>query len=250
MKNLVSQHVRVSYQRLPPALDGLRIVQVSDIHFTFRSSRRYRRLREQIVAASPDVIAFTGDMVNHHRWWDRAVDWIAALPAEIPKVAVPGNWEYRAAGGAGPFRRSMERAGVRPLLNQAALIPVRDGIIQVVGFDDIRYGRFEPDAAFKDIDPDQFVVALCHNPDILLYTDPDRFDLLLCGHTHGGQVRMPRYGAITTSTRLGKRYEAGRYELAPERYLYVSRGLGEGHIWVRLLCPPELVVVTLHSLRA
>ena len=76
-----------------------------------------------------------------------------------------------------------------------------------------------------------------------------QFDLLLCGHTHGGQIRLPRYGAMTTSTRLGKRYEAGLYGLGSGRHLYVSRGVGEGHVWIRILCPPELALLTLRSLR-
>ncbi|MBE0695350.1 MAG: hypothetical protein IH586_00335, partial [Anaerolineaceae bacterium] len=98
-----------------------------------------------------------------------------------------------------------------------------------------------------DIQPDAFTLLLYHPPDLIYEASLVGIDLYLCGHTHGGQIRMPLYGAIVTASAFGKQFEAGKYQLGPT-VLYVSRGLGmEGGFAprARFLAPPEIVVVDL-----
>jgi predicted MPP superfamily phosphohydrolase len=235
--------------RVPRALDGLRILHFSDLHVDGRFRRTAGAWARQIADCPADLVIFTGDLVNHSRYWDDASRWLAnlPLPAAVPRLAVPGNWDYR-CGGIDPFRRCMDAAGFESLINHSRTVPVGDGHLQVAGFDDLRYGRFRPQDAMESVDHDQFVLALSHTPDLILHLDKDAFDLMLCGHTHGGQIRLPKIGALITSTRIGRSYAQGLLELAPHRSLYISRGIGEGTIPWRVLCPPELALFTLRTI--
>ncbi len=235
--------------RLPQSFDGLRLLQLSDLHFCRRFRRTQAAVAQQIEDCLVDIVVCTGDMVNHPRYWDEASRWLADLPipATVPRFAVPGNWDYR-CGGTAPFAQCMESAGFVPLINESRLVPVRGGELQVVGFDDLRYGRFRPREALQQLDPNQFVLALSHTPDLILHLDVDQFDLMVSGHTHGGQIRLPGLGPLTTSTRIGRAYAEGLHELSQNRFMYVSRGMGQGTIPWRLLCPPELALLTLKTI--
>ena len=235
---------------LPRALDGLRILQVTDLHADFRLRRRGRRFLAGVAGLDVDVVVCTGDTVNHERWWPLAVEWLSRLPAAAARLAVPGNWEYRVDGGEDVFASAMRRAGFVPLCNRPHCVQTQGGVLQVAGFDDIRYGAFDPDRALEGLDPGGFILGLSHNPDLLLHLEADRVDVLLSGHTHGGQVCLPRLGALTTSTQMGTSYAAGLFGVGEGRFLYVSRGLGEGRYPWRLGCPRETNLLTLRTLPA
>jgi predicted MPP superfamily phosphohydrolase len=206
-----------------------------------------REVTELLRADPPDLVVFTGDTVNDTRWWGQAEAWLRTLPARLGRFAVPGNWDYR-KGGLAAFCRCVERAGFVPLVNRGVHFREGGRMLCVLGLDDVRYGRTEVRRTLAGHEEEAFRIVLCHNPDVLLGLNPDQFDLLLCGHTHGGQLRLPVHGALWTATRIGKRFEAGLYEPAPGRYVYVSRGLGEGFFKVRFLCPRELARLTLRAI--
>ncbi|MBI3099269.1 MAG: hypothetical protein HYY93_13665 [Planctomycetes bacterium] len=105
--------------------------------------------------------------------------------------------------------------------------------------------------AISEARPTDFTIALTHAPHAIEDVDPARCDLFLCGHTHGGQIRLPLYGALITLSRHGKKYEAGRYEVGPMT-VYVTRGIGcEGGAAprVRFLCRPEITVIEIVGTR-
>lgn len=230
-------------------MDGLRILHLSDLHVSRRFRRKQAAWARQVADCPADIVVFTGDLVNHSRYWDEAARWLAdlPLPAAVPRFAVPGNWDYR-CGGIDPFRRSMDAAGFESLINESRTVSAGGGHVQVAGFDDLRCGRFRPRHAMQNLDPDRFVLALSHTPDLILHLDSDQFDLMLSGHTHGGQIRLPKVGALITSTRVGRPFAQGLLELGPHRSLYISRGIGEGTIPWRVLCPPELALFTLRTI--
>lgn len=246
MNSLVIEHVRVDLLRLPESLDGLRVLHISDLHVGMLRRNRRVEAAKRMEELDPELVVFTGDAVNGRRHWDAAGCWLDALPIPpgVPRVAVPGNWDHY-KGGEQRFRATMESAGFVPLLNESRVVECRGTSFQVVGFDDLRLGRFRPEAAWVGIDPGRFVLGLAHTPDMLLHVNDPNLDLLLSGHTHGGQIRLFGRGPMFTSSRLGARYASGLRRRVPEGWVYVSRGVGEGNVPFRIGCPPELALLTL-----
>jgi len=234
---------------LPAAFDGLKILQISDLHLRRRAQDVESNLLRYLEQSRAQILVFTGDMVNNRGTWPRAGRWLEQLPSFPFRFAVPGNWDYGrgATPDAGPFAYHFEEAGFRVLRNRAHCLQRGESSLYFVGLDDPRNGRVDIPAAYAGIPPDACVVALCHSPDILGEALPVPCSLLLCGHTHGGQWRLPGYGAFYTSTRLGKQYEAGLYTAEPGRHVYVNRGIGAGPIPWRFNCRPEVTVFTLRS---
>ena len=194
IRGLQLEKIEVRLQHLPPAFDGLRILHFSDLHASPRFRRRGRAALSLLEEEEWDVVVCTGDTVNHERWWPIATEWLGRFRESAARLFVPRNWDYKRGSGESRMIPAIEESGFTPLLNRSLVIPVGAGRIQVAGFDDLRYGAFEPERALADLDPEGFILALSHNPDLLLHLQPDRFDLMLSGHTHGGQIRLPRVG--------------------------------------------------------
>ncbi len=242
-------HTEVIHAKLPREMDGLKIAQISDLHF-----RRYRQpIEEELVqalnACSADLLVFTGDAVNHPRYWPRVLEWWNTVEGPAARYAVPGNWDRVRGGSREVFMRYMEAMGFQTLWNASGRFERGGGRLQVVGVDDVSRGEPDLVRAFDGVRPDSFTLMLSHNPDILYDWAHPRFDLLLCGHTHGGQIRLPGLGPLFTHTRMGKSFVAGLIEWPGERFVYVSRGIGTGRLKLRVRCPPELPVITLRRAR-
>ena len=250
MATIVVRYEDVRLANLPGDLDGIRVLHLSDLHIGRRLTRRLTRIHELVAGMEPDLVALTGDVVNRPHSWPTAIEWLKELPVDpgVPRFAVPGNWDILRGGGSDLFRASMARAGFTELMNRRVDLRIRDSVIQVAGLDDVRQGYFHPEAALEGVDADTFLLGLCHNPDFLLYLSPWPFDLTLSGHTHGGQIRLPRLGAIVTSTQIGPRLACGWVEAENKRPIFVSRGLGEGLLPLRFHCPRELALFRLRPI--
>ncbi len=233
--------------RLPPAFEGVRILHFSDLHFRRRSARRHERWGAALQDLKADLAVFTGDTVDRPPVWPAASEWARRwTPQTDWRFAVAGNWDYHRDSRWPDFASCWQAAGYAPLRNESRICERGPDRIVVAGLDDIRRGAPDPAAALRGAGTDDFVLLLCHNPDVLLeYEGQLSYDVMVSGHTHGGQVRIPGYGALLTSTRLGKRLEAGLCEWEPGRWVYVNRGLGAGRYTFRLFCPPEITVLTL-----
>jgi hypothetical protein len=247
MPQLLYESIELVSPRLPPELDGTRILHLSDLHVCSRAARQLRRVARDVAESRPDLVVLTGDLVNHKRHWPCAVEWLRGLPVDpdVPRLAVSGNWDIKLSGGGEAFTQAMHDAGFRPLNNQGLSVALRSGNLQVAGLEDIRCGAFHPASALQDLRTNDFLLGLCHNPDILLYLSPWPFDCMLTGHTHGGQIRLPGPRALVTSTLIGTPFASGLFALAEHQWLYISRGVGTGLFPVRWNCPPELAVITL-----
>lgn len=239
--------------RLPrwqAAAEPLRLVHLSDLHLKGAPRKAHVRIAEWLHRSVPDMILLTGDLVSRPWAWTHAVRWLSTLPAAAVRLAVPGNWDYRFHQSYRDFEMRMRAAGFTALRNEACTVRVGGTEVTVVGIDDIRRGLPDPAAAFGAGTAAPPVIVMVHNPDQLPALVEYPSDLILCGHTHGGQLRIPGYGALVTSSRYGKRYEGGLYEEGGKR-VYVSRGLGTGNlIPIRVACPPEIVCMTLYPAEA
>lgn len=238
-------HHRLALARWPAGAPAVRIVHVSDLHVE-ASPGNEEDLPDLVAAERPDLIAFTGDSLNVLAGRDRCLRCLARLARIAPVYAVQGNWDVVQFEGV----RVLEDAAVHLLDGTFAEVEVRGVRLVLAG---LRFGRDPEVPAFLATLPrDRPVVFLHHTPDPILELADGGVDLVLAGHTHGGQVRLPAYGALLTLTRHGKRFEAGPYRVK-DTWLYITRGIGmEGGPAprVRFLCRPEVTVIDLVSVAA
>jgi hypothetical protein len=217
----------------------LRIVHISDLHaegFGRREERALALVRE----AAPDLVVLTGDYTSDERNLAHVASarrFVSSLGAPFGVFAVPGNWDT-------DLRRVFDGTGVRVLQDEGVELNVRGVRVFVFG---CRFASAPPSRGLAG--SDVLEILLHHSPDYLEEAAGAGFDLYLCGHTHGGQVRVPGYGAIVTLSRFGKRYESGPFALGPTQ-MYVNRGLGLEGGWaprIRLFCPPEVAAFEITS---
>jgi hypothetical protein len=143
---------------------------------------------------------------------------------------------------------SLRSIGIEPLVNRAAAIDFPGGRMWVIGVDDHTEGRPDLSLALRDVPDGQPLLALAHNPDAWLEPAIQRADLVLAGHTHGGQIRLPVMGAVhTQGTHLTRQHPSGWFRRG-ETWMFVSRGVGES-IPLRIGAPPQAALITLRPLR-
>ena len=247
-RRLYVQDVVASWPDLPPALDGLRIAQISDVHVGPHTPRRHlARAARAVRAASPDVVAVTGDLVDDHA---RDVAHYAAglgeLAAPLGVYAIPGNHDVYAGWPA--VRAGLERLPLTVLANESRMVE-RDGArVAIVGTGDpaggSRANSAGPDipAALAGVPRGAFVVALAHNPALWPALAERGVPLTLSGHTHWGQFALPSLGWSLASPFL--EHAMGTYEQG-RSLLYIHPGTNYWGIPFRLGTPPEVAVITL-----
>jgi uncharacterized protein len=215
---------------------SLRIVHISDLH-SEGSPRLEPRLPGLIAAQKPDLIVFTGDTVNGVQGLPTAGKLFKALSMIAPVYAVRGNWDLRLDDAA------FAAFGVSNLDRGGVLLDVRGNRVYVMG---ARDGSEQVLPSVVSSGPqDAFRILLYHRPDeIENVARSGNVDLYCAGHTHGGQVALPWFGAIITLSKLGKRYESGLHRVA-DTYLYVNRGIGMDKIGphLRFFARPEITVI-------
>lgn len=232
---------------------GLRIVQLTDFHFQRRVPARYvERCVEAANAEKPDLIALTGDYVHKgHRYVEGIADLLARLEAPLGVFAVLGNHDYAVRNALGIRRyprlhqrvaESLVRRGIRVLHNELLTLEVEGERYQISGVDDLWSRRCRPDLALAALDPALPHIMLAHHPRTIELLQDQRCDLMLSGHTHGGQIHTQRFGSVTLGRKM-KRYAAGLYTHGQSR-LYVNKGVGFG-LKIRYNRRPEIAVFDL-----
>ena len=244
---LQTTKTEVFSQNLPQAFDGLRIVQLSDLHGR-RFGRENRLLLQRIAALEPDLIAVTGDFLDEDREKSQSLSFLSALSALAPTFYVTGNHEW-SLSGLQPLLDEMQSIGVTVLENQGVLLE-RDGQQLLLGgvHDPCGY-RDQPDplavgaALRQEVGENTFFLLLAHRNETPAYWAESRADLILTGHAHGGLIRLPFVGGLVP--RHGQMgYDSGLYQSGPSQ-LYVSRGLGGRGL--RLFNRPELSLLILRK---
>jgi predicted MPP superfamily phosphohydrolase len=228
---------------LPRELDGLTIAHLSDLHMTGKIARAfYDAIVDHTNRLEPDLIVITGDIAENVMCLDWIVPVLSRLKAREGKYFILGNHEMKLPD-VGAHRRLMEQAGFTDLGSKVLSIPLRGVEILLAGSEVPWFGTnptLTPDSCL--LTP-VFRLLLSHSPDQLPWAKLNNFDLMLAGHTHGGQIRLPLIGALIAPSKFGCRYAGGLY-YEPPTLLHVSRGLCGDHP-IRLNCPPELPLLTL-----
>ncbi|MCF7955483.1 MAG: metallophosphoesterase [Phycisphaerae bacterium] len=215
---------------------SFRIVQFSDTHCDMKM-RNEEKLVEIVNSLKPDVIVFTGDAVNTEKAAGLFKGTMGALEANIAKLAVRGNWSHLASDD-----ELFEDTGFEVLNGEKKTIEKDGEQIVMYGFN--FWDSSSKDSLLRSSSENSYNVFLFHTPDLIEDIQGRNVDMYLAGHTHGGQIALPFYGAIITLSKFGKKYEAGLYKVG-ETDLYVNRGLGMegGHApRARFFARPEIAV--------
>jgi predicted MPP superfamily phosphohydrolase len=241
---------------LPPALHNLKIVHLTDFHCGNSVPLAYlQHVIHQANEQQPDLIALTGDFIHKgYAFVDRAAKVVGELRAKHGVFAVLGNHDFAVRNAMGvrtrfKLHKAMELAlhehGIEVLRNVAKTLAIGDTQLQVIGVDDLWSGGCDVNAAFAQVSEHAPRLLLAHNPRTIEKLRIRQCDLVLSGHTHGGQINWPGRGRVL----LGKRHRfaAGLYQ-HHGTYLYVNRGVGHGGLKFRFGVRPELAVLHLHPL--
>ena len=245
---------------LGECFDGYTIVVLSDFHHRhpFADLRWLRHAVDSVNAVSPDLVALLGDYASSFKqtpgtsrcWYARALPTMTAelrrLRAGDGVVAVLGNHDYYA--DAGVVQEWLQDTGAHTLVNSAKCVARSGSALRIAGLDDVKEGTPDPliGCSLTSQPP---TVVLSHEPDGIERLDPRlRVDVMPAGHTHGGQIVLPWYGAPVTMSRTCGRRSAHGWVQNPRALLLVTRGLGEQlPLPIRIGCPPEILVLRLRS---
>ncbi len=235
--NLEVQRVEV---RLPGLRHKVKLAHLSDLQ-TDTIGALHERVRREANAFKPDLVVFTGDMINHPSLAGVAGDWLASFEPAGRKYFVTGNVD-----GGFATEGLLRRAGFENLNGQRRVIEAAGTQLTLLGVDIWDWKAPGYIARLADGSPRPRLL-LSHRPDAALVVG-DAVDFVLSGHTHGGQVCLPLWGPIVTLSHVARRIAAGGLHRIGQVQLLVSRGLGwEGHLAprVRILCRPHLILVEL-----
>lgn len=240
----VVEHVQIPIKNLPPALEGFRIVQISDIHYyPFTTMELVNRAVEMANQLQPELIVLTGDFIWHE------VEAVFELMPSLARL----NAKYGVYAGLGNHdlwtdvkvvTQAITQERLPLLVNQGVPISVGQNTLYLASLDDGWSGKPDLTAAMANYPDDAITVLLMHEPDLAPNYAPDkRIQLQLSGHSHGGQVRLPFYGPLILPY-LSWKYPMGLYNVSG-MWLYTNRGLGTTNVPVRVNCAPEITELTL-----
>lgn len=239
---LTVSRVKITSSKIPKDFGALRIAHISDTH-SDPQPRLEQRLPLAIAAEHPDIIVFTGDAINSREGLPVFQNCLTELAAIAPTFVVKGNWD---TGFSREFPL-FAGTGAHELNATSVKVEIRGLQIWIAGL--AANNRNSLDRALTGIPPDALKIFLYHYPDLIKEVAEREVDLYLAGHTHGGQVALPIYGALMTLSKYGKTYESGLFR-ERDTWLYVNRGIGmEGRHTppVRFWAPPELTLIEVGS---
>nr|WP_321410943.1 metallophosphoesterase [uncultured Carboxylicivirga sp.] len=257
------RYTKLSFPNLPDSFDGLKIVQISDLHLGSLNSN-YQEMEEAVMlinAENPDIICFTGDLVNN--FYEETIGWekvFTKLQARLGKYSIMGNHDYgdyskwpsaeAKAENLQNIKNAHHRLGFKILNNASSIIEFNGDKIAMAGVENWghppfpRYGNLEQ--ASEGIDNIPFKILMSHDPD---HWDAEvvpqtNYDLTLAGHTHGMQFGLEFKGFQWSPAKYKFKRWAGLYQ-ADKQFLYVNRGLGYLGMPARVGMPPEITIIEL-----
>ena len=231
---------------IPKAFDGKRIVFVSDIHYgLFYTKDRVSDIAKKVNDLTPDIVVFGGDYLSSDvKSAAPCFEELAKINAPLGKFGVMGNHDHW--GHVKDVLGGMAYAEITPLDNKAEWINLDGERIKLGGVGDLWCDQQDIEPTIGDVTEKDFVILLSHNPDYAENMETDNVDLVLSGHTHGGQVTFFGLWAPYTNSGLGQKYMSGLIYLGNTK-VYVSRGIGTVVLPIRFFARPEITVINLKA---
>jgi len=229
---------------LPEAFEGVRIAQLSDLHFDGRLDRRfYEFCVEEINRLRPDLVFVTGDHISRRRYTPEVAGILSGLKPRGTVYVLRGNHDFWEDGPR--LRKMFEENGFTLLDNRAVTLERRGQKIRIVGVEHPwkKWKTWDQELLYGD---GLFTICATHTPDNFDRAASAGVPLTICGHTHGGQVRVPFFGSIVCPSRFSRRYDQGFFQKA-DSLLYVNRGVGST-VPFRLRCPSEITLFVLRRI--
>jgi hypothetical protein len=253
--------IRIKLPGLPPSFRGLKIALLSDFHASLIANEDlFARASVLAMEQKPDLIVLTGDFVTgstkflsssigefNREYMDGCLNAIAGIRAPMGIYAVLGNHDFWSGHAAVKTitQEYTRRLGVVWLRNESVTLRRGGGTVDLLGVDDYWEESCSLSSAYRGLKNDTVKVLLSHNPDIHTDIFPQmRVDLILSGHTHGGQIVAPIIGMPFIPSKFGQKYRAGLVKDGA-RQTYITRGIGYLLAPIRFNCPPEVTLITL-----
>lgn len=232
------------------------IALISDIHTgPYKKSGYVKRISQKIISLNPDLILIAGDHIFGSNP-EQEVQYLTPLKkmaVKIPTYAVSGNHEYNVgeydefgyfADSSQTVKNFYRSIGVNYLENDTTLIHKNNNAFWLLGIDDVHAGNDNLQHALKLTDNKYPKIVLVHNPDLILKEKLSDISLIMTGHTHGGQIRLPIMGPVPKiPTQLGRQYDEGLFSLINGTQLFITSGIGESGTRARLFNPPEIALL-------
>lgn len=237
-----------------PEIETIKIAFLSDFHLgQYKKDRFMKKIVKKIKAEQPDLIIFGGDYILGREKESIHMEPLKQLTFLYPMYAVTGNHEFNQGhfgdtdytDRTATIRKMFANWNIKFLDNSHEKITIHGKTFELVGIEDLWTKRADLAKAEAGLDQALPKILVSHNPDVILDPESKKFDLILSGHTHAGQIRLPLIGSVPNiPTQLGRKYDYGLYPLG-SNFLYVSSGLGESGPRARLLAPPEIAIINL-----
>jgi uncharacterized protein len=237
------EKIEIELKRLPKKLDGFRLVHLSDIHHSpFTSLEHIERAVKVANRLKPDMFVLTGDYVSHEpEYIEPVAEVLGRLEAEYGTHACLGNHDHWT--DADLVTDSFRRARINMMINEGFRLTARDVSFWLSGVDDYMVGKTDLRSALHGSFPDEMKLLLAHNPVIVRQAARFGVDLVLSGHTHGGQVKLRDEDKRILPQR---RLKNGLHR-RKETQIYITRGIGTVVLPIRYQCPPEISLIELRS---
>lgn len=221
--------LKVNQLRFTEVSPVARFVHFTDLHH--KGDRKWlASIVDRIKALKPEFVCFTGDLIEDQKHLSEALELLKGL--DVPLFGVPGNHDYWSRADFKEIARAFAVTGGAWLMDESASAP--GGKVRIHGLTCETCRVIAPEAGVKNL-------LLAHYPEWCEKVAPHRYDLMLAGHSHGGQVRIPFYGAVIVPYGVGK-YELGHFD-TPAGPLYVGSGIGYFYLNFRFRCRPEITLV-------
>ena len=250
--NMLSvQYENISNKLISESSEDIKVLQFSDTHLSeYFSIEDLKKVVNKINDENPDIVIFTGDLVDHYYKYSYTGDitqiWevLSQINAPLGKYAIYGNHDY-GGGAERVYKDIMENSGFVTLVNDK--VSLKEYNLNIIGLDDSIFGNLDIEKLNELLDDSYFNIVVSHEPDVVDLMLEYNIDLFLSGHSHGGQVNIPFINSILPP--LGEKYTKGLYEFENARNtkLYVNVGIGTSQIPFRFMATPELSVFTLKN---
>ena len=246
--NLQVEELIIKIENLPQSFNGTRIVHLTDFHSRYFGNRE-KKVLQIVDSLEPDFVFITGDFIDYttenlescQKFWR-----VLGEKYEDKIFGVMGNHEYWNPNSSS-LEQLLNDSGIVILNNENKKITGSDDYIYLIGVDDPDTGYDNLARAIKNIDEENTPkILLAHSPEIIEDIDEKDINLILVGHTHGGQIKIPFIRPIWVPTKYHGKYAHGLFKIN-DSYLYVNRGIGIGKLPIRFNCPPEITLIKLEK---